>query len=129
MAHLRNHLRHAHKIEDTVSLSAAIQNKNHDNPNTEIQTHQESGHIGSVVLVPVPGKKKAVVEEDAPSVVQEEEEEEEDSRETVAVKIEISPQLPMPDTHEDESNEIDDDENDHLPQTRSRQKGLAVFKE
>ena len=127
MAHLRNHLRHAHKIEDSVSLSAAIQHKNNDNPNTEIQTHQDGGHIGSVVLVPVPGKKKAVVEEDASIVVQEEEEE--DSRETVAVKIEISPQLPMPDTHEDESNEIDDDENDHLPQTRSRQKGLAIFKE
>merc|ERR1711981_877549 len=65
MAHLRNHLRHAHKIEDTVSLSAAIQNKNNDNPNTEFQTHQESGNIGSVVLVPVTGKKKAVVEENA----------------------------------------------------------------
>ena len=126
MAHLRNHLRHAHKIEDSVSLSAAIQQKHNENLNTEIQTHQEGGKIGSVILVPVPEKKKVVVEEDDSIALQEEEE----ADERVGVKVEISPQLLMPEINdEDESNETENDESEHLPQTRSRQKGLATFKE
>merc|ERR1712076_205475 len=44
MAHLRNHLRHAHKIEDGVSLSNAIQSRsNIISQGSETQSYSDSG--------------------------------------------------------------------------------------
>lgn len=125
MAHLRNHLRHAHKIEDGVSLSAAIQSTNNVNSQLETQTYSEGGKVGSVELVPVPEKKKAAPQEDESIGLQEEHE----AQEFVAVKVEICPQLPMSEIHEDDSNTIVEEEDEEKPQTRSRQKGLGAIKE
>ena len=51
MAHLRNHLRHAHKIEDGVSLSNAIQSRtNIISHGIETQSYSDSAKIGSATV-------------------------------------------------------------------------------
>ena len=126
MAHLRNHLKHAHKIEDGVSLSAAIQSKTNVSSQLETQKYLEESKVGNIELVPVREKKKPQEREDESSELQEEDE----GTETVAVKVEICPQLPMLEIHEDEHNKIAEEEDEvEVPETRSQQKGLEAIKE
>lgn len=125
MAHLRNHLRHAHKMEDGVSLSNAIQSKANVSSQGETHSYSDSGNIGSVELLPVTDSKKNVTQGDMLAASQEEE----DGNETVAVKVEICPQLPMSEIHEDDTNTGGEEEEEELSQRRSPQKGLGAIKE
>jgi len=123
MAHLRNHLRHAHKIEDGVSLSTAIHSKANINLQGENQSYSESGKIGTVELLPVTKTKNIAPQEHASTGSQDGRE----AHDTVAVKVEICPQLPMSDMQEDDI--ISGGEDEEFPQRRSQVKGLEVLKE
>ena len=104
MAHLRNHLRHAHKIEDGVSLSNAIQSRsNIISQGSETQSYSDSGKIGSVELLPVLETKKKSVLEEASKTDNEE-------QESVSVKVEICPQLPMSEIQEQHDNSAAEEE-------------------
>ena len=104
MAHLRNHLRHAHKIEDGVSLSNAIQSRsNIISQGSETQSYSDSGKIGSVELLPVLETKKKSVSEEASKTDNEE-------QESVSVKVEICPQLPMSEIQEQHDNSAAEEE-------------------
>ena len=104
MAHLRNHLRHAHKIEDGVSLSNAIQSRsNIISQGSETQSYSDSGKIGSVELLPVLETKKKSVSEEASKIDNEE-------QESVSVKVEICPQLPMSEIQEQHDNSAAEEE-------------------
>jgi hypothetical protein len=110
-----------------LSLSAAIQSKNNVSSQLETETYSEGGTFGSVELVPVPEKKNAATQQEDESIGLHEEDE---AQEFVAVKVEICPQLPMSEIHEDDdSNILVEEEDDGMPQTRSRQKGLGEIKE
>ena len=109
-------------MEDGVSLSNAIQSK----ANVSSQgSYSDSGNIGSVELLPVTESKKNVTQEDVLAASQEEE----DGNETVAVKVEICPQLPMSEIQEDDTNTGGEEEEEELSQRRSPQKGLGAIKE
>ena len=113
MAHLRNHLRHAHKIEDGVSLSNAIQSRtNVISQGIETQSYSDSAKIGSVELLPVLESKKKGTTENALKDLNTENE----GQEPVAVKVEICPQLPMSELQEEGSNsgEEEEEENETL---------------
>ena len=125
MAHLRNHLRHAHKIEDGVSLSNAIQSKTNVGSHVESHPYSETGKIGSVELLPVTEVKKSTTTEGMSIGIQEEE----DGHETVAVKVEICPQLPISEMQEDDNNSGEEEEDEELTQRRSPKKGLEAINE
>ena len=112
MAHLRNHLRHAHKIEDGVSLSNAIQSRtNVISQGLETQSYSDSAKIGSVELLPVDPKKKEVTEDASKDANNEN-----DGQESVAVKVEICPQFPMSEIQDEDNNSVEDEgeENENL---------------
>ena len=125
MAHLRNHLRHAHKIEDGVSLSNAIQSKTNVGAHVESHPYSETGTIGSVELLPVTEMKKSTTREGLSMGLHNEE----DEHETVAVKVEICPQLPISVMQEDDNNTGEEEEDEEVSERRSPQKGLEAISE
>ena len=105
MAHLRNHLRHAHKIEDGVTLSNAIQSRtNVISQGIETQSYSDNAKIGSVELLPVDPKKKEVSEDASKDANNEN-----DGQESVAVKVEICPQFPMSEIQDEDNNSVEDE--------------------
>merc|ERR1719322_1698385 len=110
MAHLRNHLRHAHKIEDGVSLSNAVQSRtNVISHGIETQSYSNSGKIGSVELLPVLDTKKKEIPEDSSNDMNNGN----DGQESVAVKVEICPQFPMSEITEEDNNSIEDEQEEN----------------
>ena len=110
MAHLRNHLRHAHKIEDGVTLSNAIQSRtNVISQGIETQSYSDNAKIGSVELLPVLESKKKGTTENALKDLNTENE----SPEPVAVKVEICPQLPMSELQEEGNNSAEEEEEEN----------------
>ena len=110
MAHLRNHLRHAHKIEDGVSLSNAAQSRtNVISHGIETQSYSNSGKIGSVELLPVLDTKKKEIPEDSSNDMNNGN----DGQESVAVKVEICPQFPMSEITEEDNNSIEDEQEEN----------------
>ena len=110
MAHLRNHLRHAHKIEDGVSLSNAIQSRtNVISHGIETQSYSNSAKIGSVELLPVLDTKKKETSEDSSNDANNEN----DGQESVAVKVEICPQFPMSEITEEDNNSLEEEQEEN----------------
>lgn len=121
MAHLRNHLRHAHKIEDGVSLTNAIQSKANLNLEGENPTYSEGGKIGTVELLPVT-KAKNIAHVDLSQ-------EREEGQDAVAVKVEICPQLETSYLQPNENNSGGEDEDEEFQQKTSQIKGFEISKE
>jgi len=106
MAHLRNHLRQAHKIEDGATRNNAIQSNTNSMSHGDSQSHLETGKIGTVELLPVTETKRPKSKTEPSPALREENE----AHDTVAVKVEICPQLPMTELRKDDSNSADEEE-------------------
>ena len=128
MAHLRNHLRQAHKIEDGATRNNAIQSNTSSISHGEPQSHLETGKIGTVELLPVTETKRHKSKTEPSPALREENE----AHDTVAVKVEICPQLPMTELQKDDSNsaeEEEEEEQDEMTESRSPEKGLEAIME